>query len=73
MSRVAVKLAVMNEPDQKTGPEVLNVENHKRAEPETASSSGDLELIRWALSLSLEERLSVLQDFVDTFWTPQHG
>jgi len=33
----------------------------------------DLELIRWSLSLTEEERLAVLQDFVDTFWTPQHG
>jgi hypothetical protein len=34
---------------------------------------GDVELIRWALSLSVDERLAVLQDFVDTFWTPRHG
>jgi len=64
----------MSEPDQKTGPEVLV--NHDDQEVETlnaAPSPGDLELIRWALSLSLEERLAVLQDFVDTFWTPQHG
>jgi hypothetical protein len=36
-------------------------------------SVGDRDLIRWTLSLSPEERLAVLQDFVDTFWTPQHG
>lgn len=33
----------------------------------------DRDLIRWTLSLSVEDRLAVLQDFVDTFWTPQHG
>ena len=33
----------------------------------------DRELIRWSLSLSPEARLEVLQDFVDTFWTPAHG
>jgi hypothetical protein len=37
------------------------------------SEVGDRDLIRWTLSLSPEERLAVLQDFVDTFWTPQHG
>jgi hypothetical protein len=41
--------------------------------PPSESEVGDRELIRWTLSLSLEERLAVLQDFVDTFWTPQHG
>ncbi len=40
---------------------------------ESLRDDGDLELIRWALSLSVDERLAVLQDFVDTFWTPQHG
>jgi len=35
--------------------------------------SADLELIRWSLALHPEERLSTLQDFVDTFWTPRHG
>ncbi|MDH3403546.1 MAG: hypothetical protein OES32_09155 [Acidobacteriota bacterium] len=34
---------------------------------------GDLELIRWSLALGVDERLAVLQDFVDTFWTPRHG
>jgi len=38
-----------------------------------AEASGDSELIRWSLSLSPEERLVVLQDFVDAFWTPRHG
>ena len=40
---------------------------------EASADEGDLELIRWSLSLSCEERLAVLQDFTDTFWTPQHG
>lgn len=38
-----------------------------------AETPGDGELIRWSLSLSPEERLGVLQDFVDAFWTPRHG
>lgn len=33
----------------------------------------DRSLIRWYLALRPEERLAVLQDFVDTFWTPKHG
>jgi len=55
--RVAVKLTIMNDAPQGTDPVVLDNEDRERAK----------------LSLSLEERLSVLQDFVDTFWTPQHG
>ena len=71
--RVAVTLTIMNDAPQGTDPVVLDNENRERAKPENPYSPGDLDLIRWALSLSLEERLSVLQDFVDTFWTPQHG
>lgn len=41
--------------------------------PVRMPAPGDLELIRWAGSLSYEDRLTTLQDFVDTFWTPQHG
>jgi len=63
----------MCDPDQKTDAVALNNEHRDREELEQAPSAGDLELIRWALSLSLEERLAALQDFVDTFWTPQHG
>ena len=33
----------------------------------------DRDLIRSSLELGPEERLAVLQDFVDTFWTPRHG
>jgi len=47
------------------------------APPSTASpeegADGDIELIRWCLSLTPAQRLDVLQDFVDTFWTPRHG
>ena len=63
----------MCDPGQKTDAVALNNEHRDRAELENTASAGDLELIRWALSLSLEERLAALQDFVDTFWTPQHG
>ena len=63
----------MCDPDQKTDAVALNNERRDRADVEQAPSAGDLELIRWALSLSLEQRLAALQDFVDTFWTPQHG
>ena len=42
-------------------------------EPDPIELGPDQDLVRWTLSLSLEARLAVLQDFVDTFWTPQHG
>ena len=58
---------------EKTDAKVLDDEHREPVEPEKAPPPGDLELIRWALSLSPEERLAALQDFVDTFWTPQHG
>ena len=45
----------------------------RRADPSHGDRDGDLDLIRWSLALQVEERLSVLQDFVDTFWTPRHG
>jgi hypothetical protein len=52
----------------------LAAREQERAEAsQPADSSGDGELIRWSLSLAAEERLAVLQDFVDTFWTPRHG
>jgi len=47
--------------------------DHEPTSPKIAPDYGDVELIRTSLSLSYEERLAVLQDFVDTFWTPQHG
>jgi len=43
------------------------------SEVELSDGAPDRDLVRWTLSLSPEERLAVLQDFVDTFWTPQHG
>lgn len=42
-------------------------------EREPRVETGDAELVRWTLSLTLEERLAALQDFVDAFWTPPHG
>ncbi len=47
--------------------------NDSGSEVEASEWTVDRDLIRWTLSLSVEERLAVLQDFVDTFWTPQHG
>jgi len=44
-----------------------------QSEAELSDGIPDRDLVRWTLSLSPEERLAVLQDFVDTFWTPQHG
>lgn len=45
--------------------------------PSSASSeegaAGDIELIRWCLSLTPAQHLDVLQDFINTFWTPRHG
>ena len=43
------------------------------AEVDAIERAPDRDLIQWTLSLSIEDRLAVLQDFVDTFWTPQHG
>ncbi len=63
----------MNEPGEKAGTEARDSEPHEPTEAERALSFGDLEQIRWALSLSPEDRLAALQDFVDTFWTPRHG
>ncbi|MFV1978867.1 MAG: hypothetical protein ACC649_05900 [Myxococcota bacterium] len=63
----------MSEPGEKTRGKPLGTEHREPAEAEKTLSPGDLELIRWALSLSLDDRLAALQDFVDTFWTPQHG
>jgi len=63
----------MNDPGEKAGAEVRDIEPHEPAETERALPFHDLEQIRWALSLSPEDRLAVLQDFVDTFWTPRHG
>ena len=59
---------------RKTVQTVISVDlNDSGFEAETGEWTGDRDLICWTLSLSVEERLAVLQDFVDTFWTPQHG
>jgi len=63
----------MDEAHQDANRVVVDNDDRERASTPPVSSVGDLDLIRWTLSLSPEERLSVLQDFVDTFWTPQHG
>lgn len=55
------------EPDHETDSEGSTGKPRSPAEP------GDLELISHSLTLEPEERLAVLQDFVDTFWTPRHG
>ena len=44
-----------------------------RDSPHSKAQEHDLDLIRASLKLQPEERLAVLQDFVDTFWTPRHG
>ena len=44
-----------------------------RSDVEADPVDHDSELVAWTLSLSPEERLDVLQDFVDAFWTPAHG
>jgi uncharacterized small protein (DUF1192 family) len=48
-------------------------EEDQEAAPTQDGELGDRDLILRSLSLSLEERLAVLQDFVDTFWTMKHG
>lgn len=55
------------EPDRKTDSE------GPTPRPASPAEAGDLQLIQHSLSLEPEERLAVLQDFVDTFWTPRHG
>lgn len=63
----------MKNPGEDAGSKAPNTEHSEPIAPEESRSSADFELIRWALSLSIDERLAVLQDFVDTFWTPRHG
>ena len=63
----------MSEPKEVSQEIPMNHGDHEPTSLNIALDFGDVELIRTALSLSLEERLAVLQDFVDTFWTPQHG
>lgn len=56
-----------SEPDRKTDSE------GPTEKPTSPVEAGDLELIQHSLALRPEERLDVLQDFVDAFWTPRHG
>jgi len=62
---------------ERQGKSPRTVVSGKRIDPLSEAKAtewtGDLDLICWTLALSIEERLAVLQDFVDTFWTPQHG
>ena len=62
----------MREPQETERP-LLEGGNEEETLPPSELEVGDRDLIRWTLSLSPEERLAVLQDFVDTFWTPRHG
>ncbi len=41
--------------------------------PAPPLEDGDREMILGSLASSPEERLAVLQDFVDTFWTAELG
>ncbi len=63
----------METPSRQPEPERATDSEDPTRKPTSSCEPGDLELIRHALSLSPEERLAMLQDFVDTFWTPRHG
>lgn len=66
-------LAAMREPEKRTAAKDVEERGVKSVGLPFAADAGDLDLIRWCLSLSPDERLAALQDFVDTFWTPAHG
>ena len=63
----------MKAPGDNTPAEAMSGPPFETGEKANSPPSEDLEQIRWALSLTPEERLAVLQDFVDTFWTPAHS
>lgn len=63
----------MSEPEERTASEVAEERCVNPVGLPVAADAGDLDLICWCLSLSADERLAALQDFVDTFWTPTHG
>jgi hypothetical protein len=63
----------MNNPADDAGTKAPDTGKREPGAPGESPSVADFEMIRWSLSLSIDERLAVLQDFVDTFWTPQHG
>jgi hypothetical protein len=66
----ADKLPTMNELNERV---IRDDAPEARNELESCVSPGDVELIAWTIALSPTEGLAVLQDFVDTFWTPNHG
>ena len=66
-------LSAMSKPEERTVSEVAEERCVNPVSLPVAGDAGDLDLIRWCLSLSPDERLAALQDFVDTFWTPAHG
>lgn len=63
----------MSETEERTASEVAEGRCVNPVSSPVEADAGDLDLIRWCLSLSPDERLAALQDFVDTFWTPAHG
>jgi hypothetical protein len=68
-----VKMSLMKTPGENTPADAKSDRLFESGEAVIETTLDDLEQIRWALSLTPEERLAVLQDFVDTFWTPAHG
>ena len=67
------RLTAMSGPKERTASEFAEERCVNPVGLPEAADAGDLDLIRWCLSLSPDERLAALQDFVDTFWTPAHG
>jgi hypothetical protein len=63
----------MDDPGENAGAEAMPDRLFESGEAAIETPLDDLEQIRWALSLTPDERLAALQDFVDTFWTPAHG
>jgi hypothetical protein len=68
-----VKLAAVKALGVNTGEQAAPEPPYETGDTANSPPFDDVEQIRWALSLTPEERLAVLQDFVDTFWTPAHG
>jgi hypothetical protein len=63
----------MNGREVKIGPKIVDESVNEIESPTNQACFGEVELIRSVLSMSVDERLAALQDFVDTFWTPPHG
>jgi hypothetical protein len=70
---IADKLTSMNGREVKIGPKIVDESVNEIESPTNQACFGEVELIRSVLSMSVDERLAALQDFVDTFWTPPHG